>query len=89
MALEEPTLAEEIRSLSDAVRRLTDQQALYVTREILELKLEGQARDLREVANDQKEDRVRLDTMSRLVWSAVIGPVIVGIVLYLVLGKTP
>lgn len=89
MALEEPTLAEEVRRLADRVKALVDLQSQYVTKEILELKLQAAARDLQEVSNDQKEDRARLDTMSRLVWSAVIGPVIVGLILYLLIGKTP
>lgn len=80
--MDEPTLAEEVRRLADRVQSLVDVQQTYVTREILELKLAS-------LAKDQAEDRARLDTMSRWVWSAVVGPVIVGIILYLLIGKTP
>lgn len=80
--MEEPTLAEEVRRLSDEVRRLVDAQQQYVTREIMELKLTA-------VASDQAEDRARLDALSRWVFTAVLGPVIVGVILYVLLGRTP
>lgn len=68
--------------MSDHVQRLVDVQQSYVTREIMELKLEA-------VAKDQAEDRARLDKLSNWAWSAVIGPVIVGVILFVLLGKTP
>lgn len=87
--MEEPTLYEMIRSLQADVRRLLADQALYVTqeqrasdKEVMDLKLAA-------VAADQKEDRARLDNMGRLLWSAVLGPVIVGIILYVLIGKGP
>ena len=73
------TLAEEVRALRGDVQRLIDVQQTYATREILDLKLAA-------VIADQKEDRARLDSMSRWVWTAVIGPVIVGLIL-LAVGK--
>jgi hypothetical protein len=80
--MDEPTIPELLRDLQADVRTILQRQEQYVTKEILDLRLEG-------LAKDQAEDRARLDAMSRWVWSAVVGPVIVGIVLYLVLGKTP
>ena len=80
--MDEPTLAEQVRRLADEVRRLADAQQTYVTREIMELKLAS-------VASDQAEDRARLDAMSRWVFTAVLGPVIVGIILWILLGKAP
>lgn len=80
--MDEPTLAEMIRGLQADVSRMVAAQERYVTKEIMDLKLEA-------LRSDQMEDRARLDTMSRWVWSAVVGPVIVGIILYLLLGKTP
>lgn len=80
--MDEPTLAEEVRRLGDRVQALIDAQQTYVTREIMELKLEA-------LRSDQMEDRARIDAMSRWVWSAVVGPVIVGLILYVALGKTP
>jgi len=44
---------------------------------------------LASVASDQAEDRARLDAMSRWVFTAVLGPVIVGIILWILLGKAP
>ena len=82
--MDEPTLAEEVRRLADEVRRLADAQQTYVTKEILELRLTAAARDLQAVKEDQMEDRARLDAMSRWVWTAVLGPAIVGIILYVV-----
>lgn len=80
--MDEPTLAEMIRALQADVTRMRAEQSMYVTKEIMELKLDA-------LAKDQAEDRARLDTISRWVWSAVVGPVIVGIILYLLIGKTP
>jgi hypothetical protein len=80
--MDEPTLAEMIRALQADVSRMLAAQERYVTKEIMDLRLE-------KLAENQAEDRARLDTMSRWVWSAVVGPVIVGIILYLLIGKTP
>jgi cytochrome c-type biogenesis protein CcmH/NrfG len=80
--MDEPTLAEEVRRLGDHVRRLVEVQQTYVTKEIMDLKLDS-------LAKDQAEDRARLDAMSRWLWSGVVAPVIVGIILYVLLGKGP
>lgn len=85
--MDEPTLAEMIRALQRDVSLLLVSQERYVTQEqraadqkVFELQLTA-------VASDQKEDRARLDNMSRWLWSAVVGPVIVGVILYFLLGK--
>jgi len=80
--MDEPTLAEMIRAVQADVSRMLAVQERYVTKEIMDLRLE-------KIAENQAEDRARLDTMSRWVWSAVVGPVIVGIILYVLIGKTP
>lgn len=80
--MDEPTLAEEVRRLAGDIQRLVSSQAAYVTKEIMDLKLEA-------LAKDQAEDRARLDAMSRWLWSGVVAPVIVGIILYILIGKTP
>lgn len=80
--MEEPTLAEELRRLSDEVRRLVDVQRSYVTKEIMDLRLDA-------LQKNQAEDRARLDAMSRWVFTAVLGPAIVGLILYVFLGRTP
>lgn len=80
--MDEPTVPEMIRELQRDVREMRAEQERYVTKEILDLRLEA-------LAKDQAEDRARLDTMSRWVWSGVIAPVIVGVILFVLLGKTP
>jgi len=80
--VDEPTLAEMIRALQSDVSRLLSTQERYVTKEIMDLRLE-------KLTENQAEDRARLDNISRIVWSAFLGPVIVGIVLYFALGKGP
>lgn len=71
-----------LRALQADVRRLLDREASYVTKEILDLRLDA-------LSKDQAEDRARLDSMSRWFWSAIVGPVIVGVVLYFLLGSKP
>lgn len=80
--MDEPTLAEMIRAVQADVSRMLAAQERYVTKEIMDLRLE-------KIAENQAEDRARLDNISRIVWSAFLGPVIVGLVLYFALGKTP
>lgn len=80
--MEEPTLAEEVRRLSDHVQRLVDVQQTYVTKEILDLRLDA-------VIKDQAEDRARLDKLSNWAWTVIVGPVIVGLLLYVLIGKAP
>lgn len=80
--MDEPTLAEMIRALQADVQRWSAAQELYVTKEIMDLKLDA-------ISKDQAEDRARLDAMSRWLWSGLVAPVIVGIILYVLLGKSP
>lgn len=80
--MDEPTVPEMLRALQADVHRMMIAQEQYVTKEILNLRLE-------KLAENQAEDRARLDNMSRIVWSAVIAPVIVGVILYVLLGKGP
>ena len=87
--MEEPTLAEEVRALRGAVERLTGAQREYVTKEILALKLEALAKDHADLEEAQRADRERIAAMSRWLWSGVVAPVIVGIILWLLLGKAP
>lgn len=80
--MDEPTVPEMLRALQADVHRMMIAQEQYVTKEILNLRLE-------KLAENQAEDRARLDNMGRIVWSAVIAPVIVGVILYVLLGKGP
>lgn len=86
--MDEPTLAEEVRRLAGEVRRLADAQQSYVTREILELKLSSLVKEQADLEKAQEAQAERLTHLSRTVWSAVVAPVIVGIILYIFLGKT-
>lgn len=87
--MDEPTLAEEVRRLADRVQNLVDVQQHYVTKEILELKLQALAKDQEDLEKAVADDRARVATLKNWVWSAVVAPVIVGLILYAVIGKTP
>jgi cytochrome c-type biogenesis protein CcmH/NrfG len=80
--MDEPTVPEMLRALQADVHRILAIQEQYVTKEIMDLRLEA-------LTKDQAEDRARLDAMSRWLWSGVVAPVIVGIILYVLLGKGP
>lgn len=80
--MDEPTLGELLRDLQADVQTLLSRQQDYVTKEILELRLQA-------VTKEQAEQKARLDALKNWVWSAVAGPVIVGFILYLLIGKTP
>lgn len=85
--MDEPTVAEEVRRLSDVVKRLADGQRDYVTKEIMDLKLSALDRANAEVVKDQEALQERMTHIYRTVWTAVVGPVIVGVILYFTLGK--
>lgn len=87
--MDEPTLAEEVRRLGDEVRRLADGQAAYVTKEIMELKLQAVVKDQEDLEKAQAATEARLASVSRWFWTAVVAPVIVGVFLYILIGKTP
>jgi hypothetical protein len=87
--MDEPTLAEMIRALQADVTRMRAEQSLYVTKEIMDLKLQALAKDHTDLEAEVIADRARLASVQRWVWSAVVGPVIVGLILYLLIGKTP
>lgn len=87
--MEDPTPWEAIRSIQADVQRMAHNQELYVTQEqrvsdqkIMELQLAA-------LSKDQAEDRARIDNLTRGAWTALIAPVIVGVVLYFLLGGKP
>jgi len=84
--VDEPTIAERLRDLQSDVQRILSAMGTYVTQEQRNADQVIQELKLAAVAKDQAEDRARLDTLRNWVWSAVIGPVIVGTVLYFLLG---
>lgn len=85
--MDEPTLAEMIRALQADVTRMRAEQSLYVTKEILDLKLAALEKDHSDLEAAVAADRERLATVHRWLWSGVVAPVIVGIILYALLGK--
>jgi len=87
--VDEPTLAEMIRALQADVTRMRAEQSLYVTKEIMDLKLEALAKDQADLESAVALDREKLASMSRWLWSGVVAPVIVGVILYVLLGKGP
>lgn len=87
--MDEPTVAEELRALRRDVQTLITSQSLYVTQEqrtsdakIFELQLAA-------VSGKLIEDRARIDRLVQWFWTALVGPVIVGVVLYFLLGGKP
>lgn len=87
--MDEPTIGEMLRDLQSDVSRILSQMDRYVTQEqraadqvIADLKLDAIGKTL-------AEDKLRIDKLKNWVWSAVVAPVIVGLILYLLLGKTP
>ena len=87
--MDEPTLAEMIRALQATVDRMRADQSLYVTKEIVELRLGALAKDQADLEKAQEADRARIAAIHRWLWSGVVAPVIVGIILYVLLGKAP
>ena len=87
--MDEPTLAEMIRALQADVTRMRAEQSLYVTKEIMDLKLSALAKDHADLEAGVVRDREKLATVHRWLWSGVVAPVIVGIILYVLLGKSP
>ena len=65
---------------------MVSDQALYVTQE--QRASDKQITDLRldAIAKDQAEDRARIDKLTQGVWTVLIAPIIVGVVLYFLLG---
>lgn len=80
--MDEPTVAEMIRSLQATVDRMVAAQENYVTREIMELRIAA-------LEKDQVEDRDRIDRLTRNAWTTVIAPVIVGVILWFLLEGKP
>ena len=87
--LDEPTVGELLRDIQAEVRAMAVRQELYVTQE--QRISDQKVYDLKFAAleKERAEDRARMTRLSQLVWSSIIGPVIVGVILYALLGKGP
>lgn len=87
--MDEPTIPEMLRDLQADVTRILAAMDRFVTQEqraadqaIAELKLG-------KLTEAVAEQRARTERLKNWVWTAVVAPVIVGLILYLLIGKTP
>lgn len=87
--MEEPTTREILRGLQRDVQQWVNDRAMYVTQEQRAFDKENQDLKYQALAKDQQEDRDRIDKLTRNAWTTLIAPVIVGVVLYFVLGGKP
>lgn len=81
-----PSVWEILRDVQADVRKILTDQALYVTQE--QRASDKALTDLRmaNLEEDQKETKARLDRLASGAWTALVAPVIVGVVLYFLLG---
>lgn len=77
--MDEPTIPELIRDVQASLVRIENTLVTYVTREVHDLKHEAL---VKRVADLEERDRSK----GRLLWSALILPVTVGLILYLLPG---
>ena len=77
--MDEPTIPELIRDVQASLVRIENTLVTYVTREVHDLKHEAL---VQRVADLEERDRSK----GRLLWSALILPVTVGLILYLFPG---
>lgn len=77
--MDEPTIPELIRDVQASLVRIENTLVTYVTREVHDLKHEAL---VQRVADLEERDRSK----GRLLWSALILPVTVGLILYLLPG---
>lgn len=87
--MDEPTLAEMIRDVQSDVSRILSQMDRFVTQEQRTADKELAEYRLRAINETLAQDKARIDRLKNWVWTAVVAPVIVGLILYLLIGKTP
>lgn len=87
--MDEPTIAEMIRDVQSDVTRILSQMDRYVTQE--QRAADKELAEYRFAAIDRAigEEKARTDRLKNWAWTALVGPVIVGVILYLLIGKTP
>lgn len=88
MSLEEPTISELIRTMANQLTRIEQAQGSFVTRnefdaykELREEKDRVQSEDIAELKESNR-------SKARMLWTALVAPVIVGVVLFLLQGMT-
>jgi ribosomal protein S19 len=86
--MDEPTIGELLRDLQSDVSRILSQMDRYVTQEQRAADLKVAELELAAVARQVAAQTARTEAMKTWVWTAVVAPVIVGIILYVVLGKS-
>jgi len=86
--MDEPTIPELLRDLQSDVSRILSEMSRYVTQEQYAASQKVAELQLAAVAKEVADQKARAEAMKTWVWTAVVAPVIVGIILYLVLGKS-
>lgn len=86
--MDEPTIGELLRDLQSDVSRILSQMDRYVTQEQRAADMKVAELELAAVARQVAAQQSRTEAMKTWVWTAVVAPVIVGIILYVVLGKS-
>lgn len=87
--MEDPTLAEMIRDVQSDVSRILSQMDRYVTQEQRTADKELADLKLSALNTAIAAEKARTDALKNWAWTALVGPVIVGVILYLLIGKTP
>lgn len=87
--MDEPTISEMLRDLQADVSRILSQMDRYVTQEQRASDKEVADLKLKTINDALAANQVRTDRLKNWVWSAVVAPVIVGLILYALIGKTP
>lgn len=87
--MDEPTISELLRDLQVDVSRILAQMDRYVTQEQRAADLKVAELELAAVSRQVAAQQARTEAMRTWVWTAVVAPVIVGIILYIVIGKAP
>lgn len=82
---DDPSVHELVRQMSMKIDNLSDQVRAQrnADRELIDLKIAALDKDITEDRGEIAALKARLDRMGNVVWTAVIGPVIVGLVLWL------
>lgn len=84
--MDEPTVAEMIRSLQATLDRQAQAQETFVTKEMMDLRFQLQERDDAEQNRRIQVLEDRESSRTRTFWTSLAAPVIVGVVLAVILG---
>lgn len=87
--MDEPTIPERLRDLQADVSRILGAMDRFVTQEQRAADKELAEYKLAETNKVIAAQQARTEHLRNWVWTAVVAPVIVGLILYLLIGKTP